>query len=123
MVYTTPVPLSLAVVLLEKPFQAVFIKRAFTWSGVREGSFCSRSAATPLTTGVAILVPLSCMYRAEPYIAPQDVRELLQGKTANAGYSVSSVLLDDAFRETTALPGATRSGFTTWSNDVGPLEL
>src|SRR5215813_4586510 len=101
MVYTTPVPLSLAVVLLEKPFQAVFIKRAFTWSGVREGSFCSRSAATPLTTGVAILVPLSCMYRAEPYFSPQDVRELWQVNSSTTGYCLGSVLLDGAIRETT----------------------
>ena len=39
-------------------FQAVFISRAFTWSGVRLGLFCSRSATTPLTTPVAMLVPL-----------------------------------------------------------------
>src|SRR5208282_1712183 len=65
--YTVPVPKSVAVVVWEKPFQAVFINRAFTWSGVMEGFCCKSRAAAPLTTGVAMLVPLKVMYWAAPY--------------------------------------------------------
>jgi hypothetical protein len=39
-------------------FVAVFISRSLTVSGVRFGSFCSIKATVPLTTGVAIDVPL-----------------------------------------------------------------
>ena len=79
MVYTVPVPKSMAVVVGENPFQAVFINRAFTWSGVIEGFCCKSSAAAPLTTGVAMLVPLSVMYRAGPYVELQVVPVGSQG--------------------------------------------
>ena len=36
---------------------AVAIRRYFTWSGVRLGSFCRRRATVPLTIGAAIDVP------------------------------------------------------------------
>jgi len=58
----SPVVKFVAVVDGPKPFQAVFINRAFTWSGVREGVCCKTSAATPQTTGVAMLVPLNLRY-------------------------------------------------------------
>lgn len=47
------------VVVAGKLLLAVFIRRAFTCAGVNLGSFSIKSAAAPLTTGVAILVPLS----------------------------------------------------------------
>src|SRR5207244_5618405 len=57
-VKVTPVPRFVAEVYCPKPCHAVVIRRAFTWSGVRAG-FCWRCrAATPLTSGAAILVPL-----------------------------------------------------------------
>ena len=37
---------------------AVFISRAFTWSGVSVLCSCSNKAAAPATAGVAMLVPL-----------------------------------------------------------------
>ena len=40
-----------------------------------------------------------------------------------SGKSVTIALLEDTLRETTWFPGATKSGFTIWSNVVGPLEL
>ena len=40
-----------------KVFEAVFIRRAFTWSGVKFGSFSNSRAAAALTIGAAILVP------------------------------------------------------------------
>jgi hypothetical protein len=40
-------------------FEAVFMRMAFTWSGVSIGFFCNRTAADPLTMGAAMLVPLS----------------------------------------------------------------
>jgi hypothetical protein len=60
-VKVTPVPKSVAVLYWAKPCHAVVIKRAFTWSGVRDGFCCRSRAATPLTTGAAILVPLMRM--------------------------------------------------------------
>lgn len=36
---------------------AVCMRRAFTWSGVSAGSFCSMRAAAPATMGAAMLVP------------------------------------------------------------------
>jgi hypothetical protein len=38
---------------------AVFIRRAFTVSGVSVASFCNINATAPETAGVAMLVPLS----------------------------------------------------------------
>ena len=48
-----------------KVLVAVFIRRALIRSGVSEGSFCSISAAAPLTMGAAMLVPLNCQYTSE----------------------------------------------------------
>ena len=45
--------------VLRELLVAVFISLAFTWSGEREGSFWSKSAAAPLTKGAAMLVPLN----------------------------------------------------------------
>ena len=42
-----------------KDLAAVFMSRAFTWSGVSDGVFCSNRAAVPETIGVAMLVPLN----------------------------------------------------------------
>ena len=36
---------------------AVYLRRYFTWSGLRFGSSCKRSATAPATTGAAIEVP------------------------------------------------------------------
>jgi hypothetical protein len=41
-----------------KFFDALFISRAFTRSGVRLGSRSSMSATVPVTIGAAMLVPL-----------------------------------------------------------------
>src|ERR1700686_3914463 len=84
-----------------KPFQAVFIKVALTWSGVSAGLFCNSNATAPLTTGVAMLVPLNTKYIGVP----------LDGATSYSGYFTSSVL-PATRKETSRLPGATRSGFT-----------
>ena len=53
-----PVVGSVAVLITGKVFDAVFINRAFTVSGVRPGCFWSIRATAPETTGVAMLVPL-----------------------------------------------------------------
>src|SRR5271154_3369710 len=83
-------------------FQAVFIKRDLTWSGVNVGVCCNISATAPLTIGVAMLVPLRTKYlEAAP----------LPGATAYCGKAVSSVL-PATRKETMRFPGATRSGFT-----------
>jgi hypothetical protein len=36
----------------------LFIKRAFTWSGVNVLCCCNKTATAPATAGVAMLVPL-----------------------------------------------------------------
>src|ERR1043166_7383426 len=64
--YVTPVTGSVAEVSDGRSRKAVFIRRYFTWSGVRFGSFCRRSAAAPLTIGAAMLVPLNWIYSEEP---------------------------------------------------------
>ena len=43
---------------LNDSFDAVFIKRALTVSGLKPGLRCSIIATAALTTGVAMLVPL-----------------------------------------------------------------
>ena len=50
---------SVATVVFAGSLVAVFISRAFTWSGVRRGLACSRMAEAALTYGAAMLVPLS----------------------------------------------------------------
>jgi hypothetical protein len=49
---------SLATLYAGKFFVAVSISFAFTWSGVKVGSFWISRAAAPLTIGAAMLVPL-----------------------------------------------------------------
>ena len=61
----SPVTGSVATLWDGNSLEAVFMSRAFTWSGVRLGSFSSSSATAPLTIGVAILVPLRRRYTVE----------------------------------------------------------
>ena len=58
-VNVSPVTGLVAMLKLGNVFDALFIRRALTWSGVRLGSLSSSSATAPLTIGVAMLVPLS----------------------------------------------------------------
>src|SRR5215813_8097453 len=117
------IPFTTVTLVVGKPFQAVFIMRALMVSGVIEISFWIIRAAAAATTGVAMLVPL--MLR---YLSPGGVVQIPRalhigsGVTASAGYVVARKLPGDS-SETMRLPGAIRSGFTTWSLAVGPLEL
>ena len=63
--------------------------------------FFTISATAPLTSGVAMLVPLKRKYFGVP----------TSGATSKEEYLVSSVL-PASRKETIRLPGATRSGFT-----------
>ena len=54
-----PLTGSVAVLKPGANFVAVFINRAFIWSGVRVGLLSIINAAAPLTIGAAMLVPLS----------------------------------------------------------------
>ena len=56
---------SVVVLTAGKVLVADFISRAFTVSGVSVGSAWIMSAAAPLTTGVAILVPLRRRYAGD----------------------------------------------------------
>src|SRR5689334_2880586 len=114
--YVMPDP-SAVVLYIGWPLYAVFIMRAFTMSGVSVGSFCSIRAAAPLTTGVAMLVPLRRKYMLA---APHD--GLGHVATSKRGLFVSRVE-PGSRNDTTRLPGATRSGLAMWSTSVGPLEL
>src|SRR5579864_4137476 len=100
--------------------------RALIVSGVRVGSFWNMSAAAPATIGVAMLVPLSRVYfplTPVVQIFPNKLEtQLVIGEMLRLVNDVTSVLPGEA-RETIRLPGATRSGFTTWSSSVGPFEL
>src|SRR5687767_1320090 len=58
-VYVVAASVSRKLVTGGKCFTAVLINVAFTWWGDKEGIFWSSSAAAPLTTGVAMLVPLN----------------------------------------------------------------
>src|SRR5450631_3241984 len=88
--------------------------------GVSIGFACSISAIAPLTTGVAMLVPVKLSY----------------GRYGNAlatvpGISHDGVVISPAWNsvlpgaavETTPTPGAHRSGFAEKSTAVGPAEL
>ncbi len=57
-----------------------------------------------------MLVPLSLKYSLEN---PEPDFSYVELETSVSGYSVASVQLGDASSETTLLPGATKSGFTT----------
>ena len=50
---------SVATLEVGKDLYAVFINRAFTWSGVSDGCACNRRSAAAEAAGVAMLVPLS----------------------------------------------------------------
>jgi hypothetical protein len=64
-----PVDGSVAVLYSGKVFEAVFMSRAFTVSGLNIGSFWSISATAPETVGAAMLVPLRVMYCAPEFAA------------------------------------------------------
>src|SRR5712692_7014049 len=110
-----PVVGSVAELYCGKFLYAVFIRRALIWSGVSDGVFCINSAAAPLTTGAAMLVPLSLKYTFEAELPPRLSKELVGIEFAGG---VHSLALVEASVEMVRLPGATRSGFTTWSKIV-----
>ena len=63
--YVCPVVGSVVILSTGNDFVALSISRAFTVSGVNVGSAWIIKAAAPLTTGVAMLVPLKRMYAGE----------------------------------------------------------
>ena len=92
---------------------AVYCRTAFTALGVSPGLACSIRATTPLTTGAAMLVPLSVRYGIRAAVVPA---------TRSAGLR-SANALSLSLSETMRVPGATRSGLAAKSNAVGPREL
>src|SRR5579884_518011 len=96
--------------------------RALMMSGVSVGSFCVISAAAPATIGVAMLVPLRRKYFPLLPVMHSPRTQVVVGEITRFEFWVARVL-PGASRETIRLPGATRSGLTTWSRSVGPLEL
>src|SRR3954467_12269948 len=70
LVYVTPVWGSVVLLVFGKFLLAVFISRAFTWSGVNVGCCCKTSATAPLTTPAAILVPLRTKYGPAAELPP-----------------------------------------------------
>src|SRR5437660_1265928 len=119
--YVSPVAGSAVVLSMGNDFVALSIKRALTVSGVNVGSAWIIKAAAPLTTGVAILVPLNRIY-AEERVEVLVLVKYSEVSTSTAGYFFGSCEYGES-SETTELPGAMRSGFTTWSKAVGPFEL
>src|SRR6266581_919901 len=119
--YVCPVVGSVVVLSMGNDFVALSINRALTVSGLNVGSAWIIRAAAPLTTGVAMLVPLNRMYAAESVEVLVFV-EYSEVKTSVAAYCFGSCEYGES-SETTELPGAMRSGFTTWSKAVGPFEL
>jgi hypothetical protein len=119
--YVCPVVGSVVVLSIGNDFVALSINRALTVSGVNVGSAWIIRAAAPLTTGVAMLVPLNRMYAGErvEFLVLVIYSEV---KTSTAVYFFGSCEYGES-SETTELPGAMRSGFTTWSKAVGPFEL
>jgi hypothetical protein len=91
----------------------VYCRIAFTAFGVSAALACSMRATTPLTTGVAMLVPLSVMYGKAERPAPP---------TRSSGLRAAS-RLPSSFSETMRVPGATTSGLAAKSKAVGPREL
>src|SRR5689334_2139717 len=99
--------------------------RALMVSGVSVGSFWIMSAAAAATMGVAMLVPLSRVYFP---LGPVEQFPGSPSKHVVIGWMLRLVsdatsVLPGALKETIRFPGATRSGFTTWSSRVGPFEL
>ncbi len=84
----------------------------FTCVCRNDGFASSISATAPDTTPVDMLTPLIWMYRAPP--SPVSV-----GRPPG----VVSIVLPGTSAANTLFPGATRSGFITLSNAVGPREL
>src|SRR5580704_17470096 len=82
--------------------------------GVRFGFAWSISATVPVTTGVAMLVPVRLRYGMKP-------SEGVSGKRNAA--SVLARVLPGAASDTVPTPGATRSGLAPKSMYVGPDEL
>src|SRR5689334_4187507 len=95
-------------------------------SGVSVESFWNISAAAAATIGVAILVPLNRVYlplRPVEHVLPSRPRmQVVIGCMFRLVSDVTRELPGEA-NETILFPGATRSGFATWSSSVGPLEL
>src|SRR4051812_5658443 len=87
---------------------------AFTMSGVRFGFACRTSAIVPLTTGAAMLVPLSERYGSVA-VGTVPRRRIW-------GFAFHSVLPASAV-DSIPTPGATRSGFAWLSIALGPREL
>src|SRR5262245_4531226 len=93
---------------------AVNCRIAFTRFGVSEGFACSMSAIVPLTTGDAMLVPLSERYGSDAVVTVPQRRI--------SGLVFHSVLPASA-SDSMPTPGATRSGLATKSIADGPREL
>src|SRR5579859_708388 len=69
-----------------------------------------------------MLVPLKRKYFPGVPVVQLSQVQVVMGEITRLEYWVAMVLPGDS-REMIRLPGATRSGFTTWSKSVGPLEL
>src|SRR5437867_13127336 len=83
----------------------------FTWPGVMSGLGSSNRATPPLTTALAMLVPVRRKYAFFPEPA-----------MCHWGYFFERYD-PDASSATSLVPGATTSGFTARSYLVGPFEL
>src|ERR1051326_1971563 len=104
------------------PFQAVFIMRALMTSGVSVGSLWNINAAAPATIGVAMLVPLRRRYFPGIPVVQVSSVHVVTGDRIKFDCCVA-IVLPGASSDTMRFPGATRSGFTMWSSNVGPFEL
>ena len=91
----------------------MYCRIALTALGVSAGLACNIRATTPLTTGAAMLVPLSVRYGYAPPLVPA---------TRSSGLRNASAL-PSSLSETMRVPGATRSGLAAKSKAVGPREL
>src|SRR5436853_4850244 len=105
--------------------------RALIMSGVTLGLLWIINAAPPATTGVAMLVPLNCMYCGPGEVAPQLVSPV---KTSQSHVSCVGLMTAPTgaiwlkvdpgeSSEVILFPGAMMSGFRMWSSSDGPLEL
>ena len=92
----------------------MYCSNALIKFGVRFGLACSISATVPVTTGAAMLVPLSARYGFEPS-AERAVEQRRTFVDVEGAAGTAS--------ETVPTPGATRSGFASKSTAVGPDEL
>src|SRR3954466_7680033 len=92
----------------------VYCRIALTALRVSDGFACSINATVPLTTGVAMLVPLRLRY------GRKDVETV---PVRRNGASVEYITLAGSLSDSMPTPGATRSGFADPSIAVGPREL